>query len=109
MRNRMFPKLPSRPQRSLSREEGSQWSGSSDYGIREDQTLTTFVFSLRALHSQLSQVCAQLIQRLHLNRLHTQFRSAFQIQSPIVDETALFRINLRSLNRETINAALGFS
>src|ERR1039458_4806057 len=58
------------------------------------------------LHSQLSQLLPQLFQRLHLNRPHAQLRRALQIQRAVVDEAALLRIDLRSLNRQTINAAL---
>src|ERR1700735_963411 len=58
-----------------------------------------------SLHAKLSQVSLQLLERLHLNRLHAQLCSAFQIQRTVVDEATLFGIDLRDLDGEAIDTA----
>src|SRR5271165_5694911 len=57
-------------------------------------------------HGQLRQVLTQLLQALHLDRMHAQLGGAFQVQGAIVNEAALVRGDLRDFQRQPIDVAL---
>jgi len=83
------------------------WRAARCGALLATQYLRVWLASLCLLpHSNLPQLCAQLFQRLHLNRPHAHFRRALQVQRPIVDEAALFWLDLCSLKRQTIDATL---
>src|SRR5277367_3522722 len=67
-----------------------------------------FLSSLRR-HSQCRQIPAQLRHILELNRVHSHFFRAFQIQSAIINQDAFRWVALGDLQRQAENSAVRLS
>src|SRR5215469_8594000 len=58
------------------------------------ERLKPFELDTPLANSQLSQISLKLLQRIHLNRIHSQLGGTFQIERAIVDKAAFLRGNL---------------